>query len=251
MDKLQWFKFTYSDWMMGKIMKCPEVTQARFIKLCCLYWNKETDLTCDDSIIEVDQEHYDILLSKKVIKVEGDNIVIEFLDEQYDQVMETSKKASIAGKASAAKRRAIAEQNANDRSTTVQRNPTDKIREEEIREEESVSFPLMKDFKCSDYNSTSDRGTTVSYTASRLHKGFVKLFPHNYDVLHATVKEWKIPVKELIVNRKYTPDQVFTIADFAMDHDFWKKIVLDSKSLTKNFEKIKEQYHAEADKKSN
>jgi len=69
MDKLQWFKFAPSDWMMGKIQRCPEVTQARFLRLSCLYWNKECNLSYEDAEIEIDQEHLDVLIKKKIIKV--------------------------------------------------------------------------------------------------------------------------------------------------------------------------------------
>ncbi len=92
MDKLQWFKFTPSDWMMGKIQRCCEVTQARFIRLSCLYWNKECLLTYEDAEIEIDKEHLDILLSKKIIKIDDDFIKIEFLDEQMEGITETSIK---------------------------------------------------------------------------------------------------------------------------------------------------------------
>ncbi len=138
MDKLQWFKVSPSDWMMGKIQRCSEITQARFLRLCCLYWNKETNLTEEDARIEIDDEHFDLLLKKKIISSDDENIFIDFLDEQFDKILETSKKASKAGKASAAKRKASAKQKVNDRSTTVQQIPTDKIREDKKREEEII-----------------------------------------------------------------------------------------------------------------
>jgi hypothetical protein len=147
MDKLQWFKFAPSDWMMGKIMRCEEITQARFIRLCCLYWNKETDLLDEDARIEIDDIHFESLIKKKVIISDGVNVSIDFLDEQFDNVLETSKKASKAGKASAAKRKAIAEQLLNDRSTTVQRNPTDKIREDKIQIREDNIENRKREFK--------------------------------------------------------------------------------------------------------
>lgn len=98
MDKLQWFKFTPSDWMMGKIQRCPEITQARFMRLCCLYWNKEANLLRDDAIIEIDQEHYDILISKKIIQDDGAHVFIQFLDEQLEDITLTSKSKSRAAK---------------------------------------------------------------------------------------------------------------------------------------------------------
>lgn len=97
MDKLQWFKFCPTDWVMGKIQKCPEITQARFLKLCCLYWNKECIISVDDAIIEIDKDHFDILVSKKIIFISDDLIHISFLDEQNVEIKETSKDKSVSG----------------------------------------------------------------------------------------------------------------------------------------------------------
>ena len=99
MDKLQWFKFTISDWVMGKIMRCPEVTQARFIWLCCQYWNKECVMNYDDAEIEIEKEHLTILLQKKIILLDSDKIKIKFLDSQLIEILEVSKGRSIAAKA--------------------------------------------------------------------------------------------------------------------------------------------------------
>lgn len=97
MDKLQWFKFTPSDWMMGKIQRCPEITQARFLRLCCLYWNKDCEISIEDAEIEIDKEHFDILVSKKIISVSSTNINISFLDEQNLEIKEVSKDKSTSG----------------------------------------------------------------------------------------------------------------------------------------------------------
>ena len=99
MDKLQWFKFSYADWRMGKIQKCPEITQARFLNLCCLYWSKEANLSYLDAEIEIDKEHLDILLAKKIIERDEEHIFIKFLDEQLEDIAETSKGKSKAAKA--------------------------------------------------------------------------------------------------------------------------------------------------------
>jgi len=86
MDKLQWFKFMPTDWVMGKIQRCPEITQARFMRLICLYWNKECVLSFEDAEIEIDKEHLDILIGKKIIKKENDFICIDFLNEQFKEI---------------------------------------------------------------------------------------------------------------------------------------------------------------------
>lgn len=92
MDNLQWFKFSISNWVLGRIQKCPEVTQARFIRLVCLYWSKECNLSIEDAEIEIDKEHLDILFSKKVVKFSDDFICIDFLNEQFEDILKTSQK---------------------------------------------------------------------------------------------------------------------------------------------------------------
>lgn len=146
MDKLQWFKFSPIDWVMGKIQKCPEATQARFLNLMCLYWNKECKLTLEDAIIEVDKEHIDILISKKVIKVNELYIVIDFLDSQRVKVSNTSEKRKLAANArwsnkqeenaNALKNDANALQmNASELQSDAEKKREDKIRKEEKRKE--------------------------------------------------------------------------------------------------------------------
>lgn len=98
MEKLTWFKFVISDWMMGKIMKCPEVTQARFLRLCCLYWNKECVLSYEDAEIEVDEDHLKILISKKILLNSDGYISIKFLDEQNEGVLSLSETRRLAAK---------------------------------------------------------------------------------------------------------------------------------------------------------
>lgn len=98
MDKLQWFKFSPTDWRMGKIQKLPEVTQLRFIQLMCLYWNKSCNLSIEDAEIDIDKEHLDLLVSKRVVKISGNNIMIEFLNEQFVHIGETKQDKSLNGK---------------------------------------------------------------------------------------------------------------------------------------------------------
>ena len=98
MDKLQWFKFTPTDWIMGKIQRCTEITQARFLRLCCLYWNKECILSYEDSEIEIDKEHLEILINKKIVKVIDNLIFIDFLVEQFKEIECNKEDKSISAK---------------------------------------------------------------------------------------------------------------------------------------------------------
>jgi len=146
MDKLQWFKFNYADWRMGKIQRCSEITQARFLNLCCLYWSKEANLSYEDAEIEIDKEHLDVLLAKKIIERDDEYIFIKFLDEQLFDIAETSKGKSKAAKIrweKYRKKKANEEQNNADAMHVhkdAMQNNTEKRREEKrIEERESIS----------------------------------------------------------------------------------------------------------------
>ena len=138
MDKLQWFKFTPSDWMMGKIMRCEEITQARYMRLVCLYWNKECNLSYEDAEIEIDKEHLEVLIKKKIVKVYDDFLSIEFLDEQMEGIAKTSQKRREAVQ----KRWDKVKQNKAkelQNYTSVLQSDTEESRVEEKREEQSES----------------------------------------------------------------------------------------------------------------
>lgn len=143
MDKLQWFKFTPTDWIMGKIQRCPEITQARFMRLICIYWNKECVLTYDDAEIEIDKEHLDILISKKIVKINNDFLVIDFLNEQIENISETSQKRreAVLQRWSKVKQNDTSVLQTN---TSVLQNDTDKSREEKIREEKEKKRVVNK-----------------------------------------------------------------------------------------------------------
>lgn len=91
MDKLQWFKFSPSSWMMGRILRQPDTVQAAFMRLCCVYWNKECVMSIEDAQIECGAS-YEALVSAKIIKTNNASIIISFLDEQMEEIIKTSKK---------------------------------------------------------------------------------------------------------------------------------------------------------------
>lgn len=89
--KLTWFKFSPTDWFMGKIQRAPEITQARFLRLSCLYWNKSCVLSFEDAEVEIETEHINYLIAKKIIKQQDGFVRIEFLDEQMNNCSQTSE----------------------------------------------------------------------------------------------------------------------------------------------------------------
>lgn len=182
MDKLQWFKFAPTDWIMGKIQRCPEITQARFLRLICLYWNKECQLSYEDAEIEIDKEHLDILISKKIIKNNNKFICIDFLNEQFKEIECSKEDKSTSAKIGNLKRwhkpiydkfiknelsleqaLLIAYQSHTDSTPIAEQsqNIADKSREEEDKIRE---YKIVKPLAFSFYNSLVSLGATKQLT---------------------------------------------------------------------------------------
>ena len=140
---LPYFKFFVSEWNDGDITLEDFEVQGLFINICSYYWSKECDVKFDrlykrfrgcESIIQT-------LLESSIIKEDNESLIISFLDEQQEERDSTSKKNSLAGKASAEKRKLKREkeQQTNAKATSVEIplnvNPTIKRREEKKREE--------------------------------------------------------------------------------------------------------------------
>lgn len=145
MEKLQWFKFSISEWKMGKIQRCTQEAKSSFMELCCLYWINETKLSIEDAIIECDEENYKNLLSKKVIKEVDGFIKIYFLDEQFENALNKSEKAKDAVAKRWAKRNTEVNQSYNESNTNVLQpnndSNTEENRIEEKREEKkNITF---------------------------------------------------------------------------------------------------------------
>jgi len=190
MAYLSWFKFTPSDWIMGKIQRTPELTQARFMRLICLYWNKQCILSFEDAEIEIDKDHLDLLVSKKIIKIENDFIIIEFLNEQMGTISETSQKR----KEAVLQRWAKVKQN--DTSvykidTNVLQNDTDKIRKDKIRKENIINNSVFVS-ECK--NST--QWIEVTAMQNKVSIDVINVFLDNFESHLITMQEQKKTLKE-------------------------------------------------------
>jgi hypothetical protein len=249
MDKLHWFKFTPTDWVMGKIQRCPEITQARFMRLICLYWNKECVLSYEDAEIEIDKEHLDILISKKIIKLNENFVSIEFLNEQLVDISETSQKRRDA----VLKRWNKVKQNDTivlNSDTIVLQSDTDKIREDEIREDEKIKIlnnSLLSEIKISDdkkFFLVKDLQFEITEEKLLHYKtalGFQKLFIKNLKEKNsptsqtekATYKNFVEPIRLIFEKKEATKEQLREAYEYlnSKEGEFWKSNILSTKKL--------------------
>jgi hypothetical protein len=112
MKQISWFKFCPADWMMGRISRQPAEVQVAFIRLCCVYWNAECEMSTDHAELEADG-HLERLLQTRLVESNGPSVFIKFLDIQWEEANLHRTKMSQAGKRSA-----------ESRSTKVDENPT-------------------------------------------------------------------------------------------------------------------------------
>ena len=100
MKSYQWFKFSPSDWIMGRIMRASCESQAAFIRLTCKYWNNECLMTYEDAELECGEDELNELVKLKIVKTDElkSSITIKFLDEQNMEIQEMRQKRSESGK---------------------------------------------------------------------------------------------------------------------------------------------------------
>jgi len=197
MEKMQWFKFSISEWKMGKIQRCTPEAKSSFMELCCLYWINETKLSIEDAIIECDEHNYKNLLSKKVIKEIDGFIKIYFLDEQFEYVLDKSEKARESVKKRWSKRNTIVLESNNDSNTNVletynERNTEEKRREEKREDKENNTIESIDfDYLLKYINESFGRSFKVVNT--KVKSKYKSLFKQGYN---------KTQIKEAIDNVK-------------------------------------------------
>lgn len=85
---LPYFKFGCSEWNDGDVTLCSMEAQGLFINLCSIYWSQEGDLSLAKAkrrFSGCSATAWESLINDRVIKLDGDNIVINFLDEQFEE----------------------------------------------------------------------------------------------------------------------------------------------------------------------
>ena len=124
--------------MMGRISRQPAEVQVAFIRLCCVYWNAECEMSTDHAELEADG-HLERLLQTRLVESNGPSVFIKFLDIQWEEANLHRTKMSQAGKRSAKRRSAMVRENPT-KVEPMLNLPSTKVepvfnREEERREE--------------------------------------------------------------------------------------------------------------------
>ena len=92
---MNWFKFDPTKWLTGRINRAPDYVQVAFVRLCCLYWVDECNMTAERAELEAGDDAFLYLVKQKIIKSEGGNIFIDFLDSNMDEIIAKSRTNSV------------------------------------------------------------------------------------------------------------------------------------------------------------
>ena len=147
--ELPYFKFFVSEWSDGDITLEEFDTQGLFVNLCAYYWSNNCEITLTKAkkrFRNCRPECFNELIESKIIKLEGDLIVINFLVDQLLEREAKSNQNSINGKKGGRpKKRTESEKKPtafnSESETKAKQKP---IREEKKREEKNI--PALSEF---------------------------------------------------------------------------------------------------------
>lgn len=132
---LNWFKFSPLNWMTGRIRKESTKVQSAFIEIMCQYWKNACSMTVEQAELEIGAS-LQPLLKKRLVKVDGEKIRIQFLDEQMTSIDQDTEKKRDAAKEMWKKRKEMqVHTDAVQVQKVVKQKHTEKRREEKTRGE--------------------------------------------------------------------------------------------------------------------
>jgi len=93
--ELPYFRFEPSEWDNGNIQMCSRQSKGLFIDLCALYWSRLGELPYALALQKLcngSEDAFHELKNNNIFGVLDGMIVIEFLDEQLEQLGQVSEK---------------------------------------------------------------------------------------------------------------------------------------------------------------
>ena len=102
--ELPYFKFTVSEFLLGRISSERDGTKGAFITACAFYWHKVCDVKRSEIEKKIGRTRVELLLNKEYIQEINGYILIPFLDEQFEELSDNKNFNSDNGKKGADKR---------------------------------------------------------------------------------------------------------------------------------------------------
>lgn len=136
--ELPFFKFSPTEWLIGKISFQPLEVQGAFIHCVCKYWKKFGEMKVDDVEYIIGESMLDILVDKGFVKRDGENLSIDFLEEQLQDFEGIREKRRIAGAKGGQAKYKLKKANAKQVLANAKQNLADKDKDKDKEEKEKV-----------------------------------------------------------------------------------------------------------------
>lgn len=142
--ELPYFKFEPAEYITKDISFCSYAAQGLFINLCSHYWQRNCEMTLTQANRRFKDENLlNELVNEKIIRIEEDNIIINFLIEQFNEAIELSNKnAKNGAKGGRPKKQTETQKKP---TALISQTQTKGIRREEKRKEEIIKEEKRKE----------------------------------------------------------------------------------------------------------
>ena len=145
--ELPYFQFEPAEYLTKDVSFCSLAAQGLFINLCAYYWQRECSLTKDQILRRLNYpKELNELITEGIIDLEGENIIIKFLDVQYDNATTKSRVNSENGAKGGRPKKP--KQNPKETETKANQKPIESeskgIREEKIKEDNIIEEEIIK-----------------------------------------------------------------------------------------------------------
>jgi hypothetical protein len=235
--ELPYFQFEPAEYLTKDVSFCSLSAQGLFINLCAYYWQRECSLTKEQILRRLNYpKELNELITEGVIDLEGENIIIKFLDVQYDNATNKSRINSENG----AKGGRPKKPKQNPKKTEIKPNQkpiksqSKGIREEKIKEDDIIQediikreliFPfhsenfvyqwqIWKTYKKEQHRFTYKSEATEQAALTQLQKMSTNQERKAIEILHHTMANgWKGFVEPKTDPRKETQDAFQAVKD--------------------------------------
>jgi hypothetical protein len=97
--ELPYFQFEPAVYLTGSIQFCSLEAQGLFNNICCIYWQRSCQLTIEQLNKKFDKKDLiNELIKEKIIKVDGESVIIDFLVKQFEEITNSKSILSRAGR---------------------------------------------------------------------------------------------------------------------------------------------------------